>query len=438
MRSFPHLGAFESTKIYGSGQDVLGTTRHTQFWQSDLECLRASGIRDLRYPVPWHRIEHKPGTFDWAWMDGPMALMRKLGLQPILDPLHHVSFPDWLEQGFANPAFPELYLRFIEKLTQRYEWAERFTVLNEPLPTLVLCALTGDWYPYQRSEVEFVRMAANVARAICIAGAKLRSSNPRVQLFHIDSCEHHRALDKQSERWVEHANHRRFLFHDLTLGRVDAAHPLLPYLSSNGFTEHQRHWFQDHATQIDVLGLDYYAHSEIDWAWNSGAGNAEVCFPCRRPRGFSEVARDYVDRYQLPVLLSETNVGGCVTDRITWLKFMEGESEKLAGFADFRGFCWFPSIDATDWDSLCTQANGCVSPMGIWGLDDACEKRHSSELSEWYVRLAKGEVTSGDLPAYLFTPPLDRDLLGYQRLMSHWSDWCDPRESEETPAEYAA
>jgi beta-glucosidase/6-phospho-beta-glucosidase/beta-galactosidase len=356
--------------------------------------------------------------------------MRDLGLEPILDPLHHVSFPDWLEHGFANPMFPELYLRFIENVAQRYEWAERYTVVNEPLPTLVLCALTGDWYPYRRSDADFVPMAVNVARAICIAGAKLRQMNPCVQLFHIDSCEHHRALDKRSQRWVEHANDRRFMFHDLTLGRVHAAHPMLPYLRNNGFTEDQRYWFQDHPAQIDVLGLDYYAHSEIDWRWNAAAKNAEISFPCQRPRAFSEVARDYVERYRLPVLLSETNVGGSVTDRITWLKFMEEQAEKLATFADFRGFCWFPSIDATDWDSLCTEANGCLSPMGIWGLDEDCESRYCSELSDWYVCLAKGKARSCDLPAYQFTPPLDLDLGGYLPLMSHWSDWRDPSESE--------
>jgi Beta-galactosidase len=381
--------------------------------------LQDANLFDLRYPVPWHRIEAEQGCFDWRWMDGPMTRLYELGFKPILDPLHHVSFPEWLQDGFRNPLFPEFYLRFIENVARRYEWVDRYTILNEPLPTLVLCALTGDWYPYLRSDADFVRMTIHVGRAVCSASHRLRALNSKVELFHIDSCEHHCALDVESETWVRHANDRRFLFHDLILGRIDKTHPLLPYLQRGGLLDRERCWFDDNRAEIDVLGLDYYAHSEIDWHCNGDRPRASIRFPCERPRGFAEVARDYIERYRLPVLLSETNIGGSTTDRITWLKFMEQEAEKVAVFADFRGFCWFPSIDATDWDSLCTRANCTPSPIGIWSLSEDRVTRYCSELSDWYIRLARGEARSCDLPSHPFTSPLDRDLHGYRRLMQH-------------------
>ncbi len=420
-RSFPHLGAFESTKIYGSGADVLETTRHTEYWGADLMRLYHSGIRELRYPVPWHRIESERGNYDWRWMDGPMHLMRDLGMQPIADPLHHISIPDWLSDGFANPEFPACYARFVECVADRYEWIERYTVVNEPLPTVALCGLRGDWYPYRRSEADFVGMALNVSRAICMASSTLKKINPEIEFIHIDSCEHHRAIDIESEQWVAHANHRRFLFHDLVLGQIGTDHALLPYLQEHGFTDDDSFWFQDNACQMDVIGLDYYAHSEMDWGWDWKLNAATLRFPCRYPRGFSAVACDYVERFQLPVLLSETNIGGTVTDRITWLKFMEEQAEKLSAQCDFRGFCWFPSIDATDWDSLCTVANRNVCPMGVWSLSADGRERQASELSEWYTRLAQGTASSIDLPAYRFQAPLDYDLRGFQRFMGHWS-----------------
>ena len=415
---FPHLGSFESTKIHGSGLDVLETTHHIKYWKEDLLRLRDSGIRELRYPVPWHRIERERGHLDWSWIDGPLQYMRELGLKPILDPLHHVSIPDWLTDGFANSEFVELYVRFIEEVALRYEWVDRYTVLNEPLPTLVLCAFTGDWYPHRRSDDDFVTMAVNVSRAICLGTASLKRINSRIQLIHVDACEHHRALDTESLPWVEHVNHRRFLFHDLVLGRIGTGHPLLPYLERHGFTDDDKCWFEDHAINIDVLGLDYYAHSEIEWGWDQEFKCATLRFPCQLPRGFAAVADDYVKRFNLPVLLSETNIGGTITDRLTWLKFMEQQAEKLAAVSDFRGFCWFPSIDATDWDSLCTVANKHVCPMGIWSLTADGVSRSSSELSEWYARLAQGKASSRDLPAYRLNPPLDRDLLGYRPLMA--------------------
>ena len=371
----------------------------------------------MRYPVPWHRIENASGQFDWSWIDGPLQLMRELKLRPILDPLHHISFPDWLVDGFANPQFPQLYTTFIQKVAGRYDWVDRYTVVNEPLPTLVLCAFTGDWYPHHRSDRSFVTMAINVARAICLTTAALQRLNSHVQLIHIDSCEHHRALDEGSRAFVDHVNQRRFLFHDLVLGRVNPDHPLLPYLGANGFGDDDRRWFLDHAAKIDVLGLDYYAHSEMEWTWNEAAGQIALSFPCSQPRGFASVAGDYVNRYGLPILLSETNIGGSVRDRLTWLKLMEEQAEQLAGVSDFRGFCWFPSIDAMDWDTLCTKANRRLSPMGIWSLSEDGRVRSSSELSDWYVRLAKGEATAADLPAYPLDPPLDRDIRGFLPLM---------------------
>jgi hypothetical protein len=79
----PHLGAFESTKLMGTGTDILGTTRHIELWRSDLELLAGSSIKVLRYSVPWHRIEKELGVFDFSWFDQPMNFMREHGLSPI-------------------------------------------------------------------------------------------------------------------------------------------------------------------------------------------------------------------------------------------------------------------------------------------------------------------------------------------------------------------
>src|SRR3954469_9115212 len=158
---YAHYGAFESTKLIGTGTDILGTSRHIERYKEDLELLYAASLRDLRYSVPWHRIEREPGKFDFHWFDGAMSCMQSLGMRPILDPLHHVSFPDWLEQGFANPDFPWLYEHFIVAIARRYPWANLYTVFNEPLPTTLFCSYTGWWYPHQKSDNHFVAMAKN-------------------------------------------------------------------------------------------------------------------------------------------------------------------------------------------------------------------------------------------------------------------------------------
>jgi beta-glucosidase/6-phospho-beta-glucosidase/beta-galactosidase len=429
--SYAHLGAFESTKIHGSGEDILSTTRHLERWRHDLGLLHGAGIRDLRYSVPWHRIEISPGEWDWRWMDQPMRFFERNGMRPILDPLHHTSFPDWLTGGFANPNFPALYQRFVEAVARRYDWVAQYTVFNEPLPTTLFCSYTGMWYPHGCSEREFASMAVNVGKAICMAGAALKKMNPRVELVHIDTCEHHQAADRRSEAWAEFANLRRFLLHDLALGRLDRDHPLRPYLLTHGVTRDELAWFEDHPAVFDVLGLDYYLHSEMEWAWSGTLKRADIRLPCERPRGFASVAHDYVKRYRLPILLGETNLRGTVTDRLTWLKFMEEQCERVVqDGVDFRGFCWYPSIDSTDWCHCCTKCTFSVDPQGIWRLDRQRRKRHPSILSEYYALLASGQARSKDIPAYRFHNGLEEQLRGYRGLMSHWDRWQDPGELE--------
>lgn len=426
-RHFPHLGAFESARLLGSEEDVLSTTHHLELWRQDLDMLRASGIDQVRYPVPWNRIEVSPNNFDWSWMDGPMEYFRRTGMTPILDTMHLTSFPSWLSEGFSSQSFGPLYLRFLSKFSERYPWATHYTVFNEPLPATLFCMDMGLWPPFRRSTGEWVRMLINIARVICQATELLIARNPNAQFVHVDTGEHHQALDREAEGWVEYVNRRRFLPHDLILGRVTPEHPLYRFLLDHGVTLDDLHWLQDHRARVDVVGLDYYTQSEIDWSWNRHENRLDIRFPCSRPRGFAAVARDYHEHFKLPLMLSEANLRGTVADRLTWLKHMEEQCEQLvAGGVDFRGFCWYPSIDSTDWCHVLTRCTRSVDPQGIWWLDEDCWHRHESELSYWYSRLAQGTATAADLPAYELEPPVDRLLENYMPLMRHWRVWHQP------------
>jgi hypothetical protein len=166
----------------------------------------------------------------------------------------------------------------------------------------------------------------------------------------------------------------------------------------------------------------------MDWHWDRRLGRANLGTPVHKPAGFAWVGRTYADRFRVPVLLGETNIRGSFHDRLTWLKFMEEQCEELATQTDFRGFCWYPSIDSTDWCNLCTKSTGTVDPQGIWGLDITRWHRETSELSELYSALALGSIRSLDLPAYRFSSRAVRGLDGYSLLMSHWPEWRDQAE----------
>lgn len=418
------ISGFESTHIFGSGKDVLQTTRHAEFYERDLRLVKETGIKHLRYSVPWHQIEREKGVYDWSWMDKAVACLREFGIKPIFDPLHHTSFPEWLTDGFANPEFAESYLRFVSALSDRYWWVRDYTVFNESFVTTWFCGHEGVWYPYRRGAENFVPMLMNVGRAIVSVSRMLIEKFPDVQLIHVEAAETHRALDIESEPHAFFGNAVRFLVPDLVLGKLGERHQLYSYLRDYGAAENQLAWFVENPARLDVLGLDYYSHCELEW---SVAGRV---LPNQKPTGFVPIALEYAKHYELPVMLTETNIRGYVTDRISWLKFMVEQceilEEKLKPLnLSFEGFCWYPFIDSTDWDSLLTEANHYIDPQGIFWLDQNRQMRHASELSEIFSALARGQITSKDIPAYRFLPPLDETLENFLPLMAHWH-WKEP------------
>lgn len=418
------LSGFESTHIFGSGTDVLELTKHTEYVEHDLDLARGCGLKTMRYSVPWHTVEKKKGKFDWRWMDRAMAHMRLVGIDPILDPLHHTSFPSWLAAGFANPEFPSRYLKFVTALAERYPWARNYTVINEPFVTTWFCGHEATWYPCFKGDAAFVPMLMNVVEAIVSVSRMLVSKMPDVRLIHVDAAERHRAHDEVSRAHADFSNNIRFIVPDLVLGRVDEGHELYGYLKSSGADTERLERFRTEPARIDVMGLDYYSHCELEWCENGRV------YPNLNPEGLVPTALEYAERYQLPIMLTETNVRGFVSDRISWLKFMVEQCEEIekrigAIGLPFEGFCWYPFIDSTDWCSLVRKARGNIDPQGIYWLEQGSLRRNASELSDIYTALARGQITSEDIPAYRFRAPLDESLRAFMPMMKHW-DWQTP------------
>ncbi len=364
--------------------------------------LAKDGVKTFRACIPWHRIEAVEGRYDWSWLDPYLDAVRGFGLEPIVDPLHHTSFPLWLDQGFADRRFEKAYLAFVRAFAVRYPWVKQYTIINEPLVTAWFCGHCGVWQPRRTGHDNFVPMIVNVCRTISRATTMLRAMVPGARFVHVDSCERHLALDEASLSFALFENERRFLVLDLILGLVDEAHPLRSYLTSNGAHEVDLAWFVANPVTIDVLGLDYYSHSEL--AWRDGGAERAWTHPVQ---GFAATAMEYVRRYRLPVMLSETNLRGEVTDRISWLKYMLAECETLAVElkplgVPFLGFCWYPYIDSTDWNSLVCEANRTIDPQGLYSLDADFERR-PTELSRLFAALARGQASWADIPAYPFS-----------------------------------
>ncbi|MCA1846066.1 MAG: hypothetical protein LC792_23310, partial [Actinobacteria bacterium] len=310
--------------------------------------------------------------------------------------------------------------RYTEAFAERYPWVEGYTLFNEPFTTFFLSGHEGLWAPFLRGVRGFVELAGNVLPAVAAASRMYREVLPNARHLYVETCERADAAGPQGEAAASYANDRRFFLTDLFVGRrIDSRRPFVADVVSAG----GRGLLDMEPGRIDVLGLDYYAHSQWQYGGRAGAaGNSP------NPTPLSELIVEYWERYRLPCALGETNIRGYAPDRASWLKYTVEQCELAeARGVPIEGYCWLPFIDSADWGSLLSRAEGRVDPVGVFWLDAQWNRRPSS-MSAAYTRAASG-TPAADLPAYRFQPPVSEWLRGWLPHMAHWK-WRDPPANE--------
>jgi beta-glucosidase/6-phospho-beta-glucosidase/beta-galactosidase len=381
---FNWLTGFECS--YPNGVDELEKTQHYTHWGSDLLKVKSLGVKSLRYGVPWHRIHTAPGEFDWTWIDGPMQMMQDLGLTPIVD-LVHFGTPRWLEGAFANDAYPAAAAEFALHFALRYPWVKYYTCVNEPSISAALCGELEHWYPRGRGERSYVRMLQNIARSVILMTWAVRDTTHGARFVWVDTCEYHHALDEANRERCDFLNQKRFLSHDLIWGRVNASHPLRAFLLEHGADPRALVWFEENGVQPDILGLDYYIQSEMSYE-----GEAAHISGHDVRLGMAGVARHYHARYDVPIMITETDAHDSIEARIRWLEETSAEMLGLrAEGVPVLGYCWWPAVDHIDWDTGLAEDNGHVNPVGLFALvrePDGRLSRVETALTERFRQIA--------------------------------------------------
>jgi beta-glucosidase/6-phospho-beta-glucosidase/beta-galactosidase len=413
--SIPFMIGFESTYLPGHDVDVAEKTAHIVHWKQDIELATSAGVRRMRYPLRWHRIEPEPGVYDFSETDAALSYLAEQSISPVVDLIHHTSYPQWLDDGFRDRRFGPAYVRFCEAVAQRYPWLSEYTLFNEPFATLFLAGHEGLWPPYDRGIAGFVRLLRNVLPALHTAADCWAQLLPQAQHVWIDTCEHHRGTPGAGARQADLANDRRHVVLDLALGQnLDPERPFVSALLAAGGED----LLNLEPIRVDLLGLDYYCHSE--WWYDDRGARA----PSPHPSGFAAIAGHYADRYDKPVFLAETNIRGLASDRTSWLRYMLEQCEVAASQGTpIQGFCWFPFVDSTDWDSLLARPAGRTDPVGVYGRDDTGGRLRTSFTSAWDA-VATGVAVEA-IPAYRFQSPCREQLAGFLPQMQHWP-WQDP------------
>jgi beta-glucosidase/6-phospho-beta-glucosidase/beta-galactosidase/glycosyltransferase involved in cell wall biosynthesis len=403
-------GASASAFVWGAGiecsfvphlkVDQFEWTQHDRFWKDDFKRAKEQlGLSALRYAFPWHKIEQQPGVFDWASADERVAFAGELGLELYLDVMHFGT-PTWLRQAAGDPEFPEAIERFAGALAGRYAGQLRnWCPCNEPLVLALFSGDFGFWPPHGRKWKGYMPVLSRVVQGTNRAMRAIRRADPQASIVLCDNVENYKSRSADLAVEVRRRNLRRFLVLDLLLGRVDRHHPLFNWVTGYGLSELDLEWFRTNPQVPDVIGLDYYPHSE--WQLEHGPEGIKQ----RRtetPIGLYGIAKAYHNRYGLPMMVTETSADGQPINREIWLENTVEDCRRLREEGvPMGGYFWWPMVDQVDWDGALTHRVGKIHEVGVFALrrqPDGTLARHPTPLVGQFAKMvAAGDEAVGPL-----------------------------------------
>ena len=344
--------------------DEMEVCGHYKHWKTDFDCVEDLGIRFLRYGPPLHTAFLGPGQYDWSFADEVFNDLYRRDLVPIVD-LCHFGLPDWLG-NFQNPDFPGYFQEYVRAFAARFPWVQLYTPVNEMFICATFSAKYGWWNEQGTTDRTFVTALKNIVRANVLGMRAVLEVRPDAIFIQSESSEYFHAENPAAIKASELYNSMRFLSLDLNYGhRVNSE--MYEYLFDNGMTWEEYHFFIDNRLKHHcILGNDYYWTNEHRVSSDGSTQASGEIF------GYSEITRQYYDRYRLPVMHTETNLaeGPNGDEAVNWLwKEWANVLRVRNDGVPTVGFTWYSLTDQIDWDSALREQNGRVNPLGLYDLD---------------------------------------------------------------------
>jgi beta-glucosidase len=324
---------------------------HYDHWREDLNLAETLGLKALRWGIPWYKVEPEPGKFDWQWIDQVIPfLVEELKILPIID-LMHYGCPFWLKREFANKNYPETVARYATEFAGRYKGLIKwYTPLNEPIINSLMCGMRGLWPPYMKGERGYIHLMLQLAKGIIRSVDAIKEIDPDAIMVHVEATGLTRTVREDLASLASEEEHRGFLCYDLISGRLTHDHMLFSWLVRNGASPDSLDELQRNKISLDVLGLNFYPQWSTKQLYLDKRGR--IAFREVEPEGegFGELIRKYHERYQVPVMITETSAVGSDEIRSKWLESSVSVIKNLRGEGvPVIGYTWFPLLTMIDW-----------------------------------------------------------------------------------------
>ncbi len=263
----------------------------------------------------------------------------------------HYGTPFWLKREFANRDYPKFVARYAAEFAKRYQSLIKwYTPLNEPIINALMCGMRGLWAPYMKGEKGYIKLMMQLARGIVRTVNAIKEIQPDSVMVHVEATGLTRTISEDLAALGREETHRGYLCYDLISGRLTHDHLLFPWLVRNGATPAELDELRRGQIELDILGMNFYPQWSTKQLYIDKRGR--LAFQETEPdgQGFAELITDYHNRYQVPIMITETSAVGSHEVRERWLESSISMIKNLrtAG-VPVIGYTWFPLFTMIDW-----------------------------------------------------------------------------------------
>lgn len=346
----------------GRRLDMQECTGHARWAEQDYQQLAALGIRSARDGLRWHLIERQPYRYEWSSVVPMIDAARRQDVQVIWD-LCHYGYPDDLD--IWRPLFVERFARFAAAFARLLVERGLDVPLISPINEISFWSWAGGDVAYFNpcARHRGLELKHQLVRASIAAIEAIREVAPAARFIQGDPLINVLPPSKRADDVDAAEAYRQSQFEawDLLTGRR--------WPGLGGREEY-----------LDIIGANFYPQNQ----WYHHGSKIPFGDPHFRP--LAGMLRELHQRYQRPILLSETGAEDC--DRVPWLRYI-AEQLQLAQErgVTIEGLCWYPFLDYPGWD------NDRYCPSGVFGYADNRGSRASfhplySELQAVAARFA--------------------------------------------------
>ena len=317
--------------------DLLRATAHDRHALADYRRCREAGLATIRDALRWHRIEARPGHYDWTSWRSMLEAAETAGVEVIWT-LHHYGTPDHLDP--RSGAFVDAFADFAAAAIRLHREVTGRPAIVCPINEISFFA----WAVGKRYfPIGGVATAGAIKRQLVRAGLAavdaMRAEDPQVRFCWSEPLIHVAPRDESRQEWERAEAYRRAQFevYDMLTGRSE------PQLGG-------------HEGAADHLGLNFYPHNQ----WYFEGGTIPLGHHAYRP--LAEMLAEMGARYRQPLLIAETGAEGPA--RAAWLHYVCDEARRaIADGCRIDGICLYPVTHYPGWDNSRAAETGLFSEV---------------------------------------------------------------------------